>query len=246
METETGVLAKSLRCPLGPLTSGAGYTYVNLWGLADTQPLVLTPREARRIFSFHVQVPLTFATVSQNTLGITGLNREAWLAFNERAIEVAEEVTCNWWFPSGSGMVGHVLAAEYPDWDIEMLRDVVKAKPSVDISYVGEQQVRNLLGTRGERVLRQVLDIIKTSAESLGWPLVKVEVRHTRDPEVKDWEYVLLVLVFNCSFDTADKHLHEFYDYLDNLTRRLNDEEREILWRLLFFDIETLAGVSST
>jgi hypothetical protein len=66
-----------------------------------------------------------------------------------------------------------------------------------------------------------------------------------RDPEVKDWEYVLLLLVFTCDFDTADRYLRELYNQIDTLSDKLRDDEKEILRRVIFFDIEAKASISS-
>ncbi|MDO8636189.1 MAG: hypothetical protein Q7R34_08100, partial [Dehalococcoidia bacterium] len=73
-----------------------------------------------------------------------------------------------------------------------------------------------------------------------GWPLTRMEVRYVVDPEVKGWEYVLLVPMFSCSFDVADGYLHELYTYMDAMGEELSKEESEILQKLIFFDVETI------
>ena len=117
---------------------------------------------------------------------------------------------------------------------------------SVEVSYYNKENIEDLLGSKGCQTLYKVIDLIKNSAVELAWPLVRVEVRHTRDFEVKDWEYVLLALVFACSFETADRHLHEFYDRLDALTDELSDEEQALLRRVIFFDIKVVSEIFST
>ena len=62
---------------------------------------------------------------------------------------------------------------------------------------------------------------------------------------MEDGEYVLVLLVFTCDFDTADRHLHELYNQIDMLTPKLSDEQQEVLRRMIFFDIETEASISS-
>ncbi|MBI2909689.1 MAG: hypothetical protein HYX92_18775 [Chloroflexi bacterium] len=107
------------------------------------------------------------------------------------------------------------------------------------VSDAGRAQAENLLGEPGRKVLSQVLTLIDSLAASLEWPPVRIDVRYTRDPEVAGWEYVLVVFVFDCSFEKADEYLHIFYNDLDNLARDLSPKQRNILRRQIFFDIET-------
>lgn len=102
-----------------------------------------------------------------------------------------------------------------------------------------------MLGSKGKYTLEKVLSLVKNSSAELDWPLTRVEICHVRDPEVEDWEYVLLLLVFTCDSDTANRHLYELYDHIDTLSRKLSDEEAEILQRMIFFDIEIKARISS-
>lgn len=128
---------------------------------------------------------------------------------------------------------------------IETLPELVKTARPIEIFYPNQSLVETLLGSKGKFALGQVVSIVKNLAQERDWPLDRIEVRHVHDPEVKDWEYVLLLLVFTCDFDTADRHLHELYDQIDVLTGKLGDEEREILRRVVFFDIETKDSISS-
>lgn len=114
------------------------------------------------------------------------------------------------------------------------------------VHYIGRKDVERLLGKGGKRVLGHVLDRIATVSGSQQWPLERVEVRHTQDPEIAGWEYALVVLVFNCTFEEADEHLHALYEHLDSLVARLTEEEQERFRRLLYFDIETPAAVSAS
>jgi|GEM_PF-1550568 hypothetical protein len=130
--------------------------------------------------------------------------------------------------------------------DIETLPELVKIVRPIEISYLNQELVETLLGSQGKYVLEQVLRVVKDLALKMDWPLDRVEIRYIRDPEVEDWEYILLLLVFNCDFDTADRHLNELYNEIDVLTGKLSHEEQEALRRMIFFDIETKAGISST
>lgn len=128
---------------------------------------------------------------------------------------------------------------------IETLPEIAKVARPIEISYLNREHVETLLGSQGKYVLEQVLTVVKDLVLRMAWPLERIEIRYIRDPEVKDWEYVLLVLVFTCDFDTADTHLKELYNQIDMLTDKLSDKGQEVLQRMVFFDIETKAGVSS-
>lgn len=128
---------------------------------------------------------------------------------------------------------------------VETLPEFIEVVRQIEIGYLNQALVETLLGTQGKRVLEKVLSLVKGLAAELDWPLERVEIRHVRDPEVEDWEYILLLLGFNCDFDTADRHLQELYNEIDMLSGKLGDEEDEVLRRMIFFDIETKASISS-
>jgi len=130
--------------------------------------------------------------------------------------------------------------------DIETLPKLIKIARPIEISYLNQELVETLLGSQGKYVLEQVLSVVKDLALEMDWPLDRVEIHYVRDPEMEDWEYVLLLLVFTCDFDTADRHLHELYNQIDMLSGKLSDKEQEVLQRMVFFDIETKASISST
>ncbi len=79
--------------------------------------------------------------------------------------------------------------------------------------------------------------MIRDAAYYRNWPLVRLEIAHVEDKEIKNWRYVLIVLVFNRDFEAADGYLHNFYERLDSLAQVLDSEEQDILRRKLFFDI---------
>ena len=107
--------------------------------------------------------------------------------------------------------------------------------------YVGPTQTKRLLGRLGERVLAQVSSLVQRTALARHWPLARIEVRHTRDAELTDWEYVLVVLVFHSYFEEADRYLKKLYSDLDALAAKLSDEERTVFQRLIFFDVATVS-----
>lgn len=107
--------------------------------------------------------------------------------------------------------------------------------------YERKDDLKRLLGSEGIAVLHKVVRLAKDLAVSRQWPLTRVDTRPVRDPDVSDWEYVLVVLAFACSFEAADSYLHEFYHYVDNLGKKLPAKETGILERLVFFDIQVTA-----
>ena len=63
--------------------------------------------------------------------------------------------------------------------------------------------VDRLLGNTGRPLLNQLLERISQTAAQRQWPLKEIRIEHYQDPEV-DWEYLLLVMDFNCPYEEAD------------------------------------------
>ncbi len=120
---------------------------------------------------------------------------------------------------------------------------VSKTTPPFLVSDSGN--VRRLLGDEGWQLMTKIIALIQETAQREGWPLEDVEVRHERDAEFHDWEYVLTILRFNASFETADQHLNELYVHLDEMARHLDDERQSLLRRLIFFDVDVTNSLSS-
>jgi hypothetical protein len=111
--------------------------------------------------------------------------------------------------------------------------------PHTKIEYKNRELVERILRNQGKLVLGRVIDLIINSIREGNWPLVKIQMRYVRDHEIADWQYVLIMLVFDSDFDSADRYLHDLYDKLDSLTEELSEEQQSILRRTLFFDAET-------
>ncbi len=116
----------------------------------------------------------------------------------------------------------------------------------VDVLYVNRDAVDVLLGDQGKHVLKRVITLIRDTAHEEKWPLEKIEIRHIRDFEVKDWEYIVVVLVFNCTFETASAYLEDIYQRLDALVEKLSVQERELIANLIYLDIATNEDVPSS
>lgn len=118
------------------------------------------------------------------------------------------------------------------------MSQAIEASSSIKVSYQTLSAVERLLGKEGTLLLHRVLNLVRDVAGTSGWPLTKLEVRYIVEPEVKGWEYVLLVPVFSCSFDVADGYLHELYIHIDAMGESLSEEESYTLQKLIFFDVE--------
>ncbi len=110
-----------------------------------------------------------------------------------------------------------------------------------EIEYENQESVEELLGGVEQKVLDKVLRFANSVRVKQNWPLTKVQLQRYADMEVPGWEYALVILFFDSTFETADEYLHEFYKDLDNLTSQLNEAEKEVMYTLLHFDIETTA-----
>jgi hypothetical protein len=141
------------------------------------------------------------------------------------------------------------LASDYPipqsnsDWDeifrilSENLAGAQVGSPGV--RYIGQTENTVLLGRHGQLGLERVIKLFLKMTAQHTWPFRTIEVRYTRDPEVSNWEYALVALIFDGSFDDADRHLHEFYTQLDDLIAELPPNQRKALQEKVFFDIES-------
>lgn len=129
---------------------------------------------------------------------------------------------------------------------IEESRRIDKSGTDILISYADQSAVEALLEEQGKKVLRKTLMLINNTAREFKWPLNKIEIQCASDIEVKNWNYVLLVLFFNSSFDTANECLHLLYGKLDGLATSLISQEQDILRKLIYFDVETTTMVSSS
>lgn len=116
---------------------------------------------------------------------------------------------------------------------------IVVSAPTTQVSFQNRSSIETLLGYKGERLLEKLIVLIEGMSLKQDWPLIRIEVRHMKDVEVRDWRYILLILVFDSDFDSADKYLHNLYERLDLLTDTLGQEEQDIFRRMIFFDVAT-------
>ena len=130
--------------------------------------------------------------------------------------------------------------ATAPGTDISGLYSrIIVSAPKTQVSFHDRASIEILLGDKGKRLLERLIVLIEDTSWKQYWPLIRVEVSHIIDVVVRDWQYILLILVFDSDFDSADKYLHDFYKRLDLLTYTLDQEEQDIFRRMLYFDVGT-------
>lgn len=126
-----------------------------------------------------------------------------------------------------------------PRIDISGFYEISITTPKTRVVYKKQKTIEALLGDRGKHVLQRVIGLIEDASQEQSWPLTHVEVTPIEDAEVENWQYILIVLVFDCDFEVADDYLHNFYYELDSLLDAVSSEEQDILQRELFFDVAT-------
>ena len=108
---------------------------------------------------------------------------------------------------------------------------------STKVGYNDFGAVEQLLGAAGMRALEKVIRLISDTSQNEDWPLTKIEVNWVKDYEVKNWQYIWIVLVFETNFDKADEYLNNLYPKIDKFATALTEEEQLILQKKLFFDV---------
>ena len=140
-----------------------------------------------------------------------------------------------WWAPEA-----YVYHATAPGIDtLGFYWRIAGTAPETRVLFHNRASVETLLGGKGRRLLEKLLALIEDTSRKRDWPIIRVEVSQVEDVEVRDWQYILLTLVFGSDFDSADRCLHDFYEELDLLSDTLEQDEQDILRRMLFFDAAT-------
>lgn len=128
---------------------------------------------------------------------------------------------------------------------LRLSKQVVK-RPSIGVSYDKESSVYTLLGAKGKIVLNRLISLVRKEAEKKNWPLTKIEVCYEKDSEVEDWEYIVVLLYYDSSFEEANRCLSSLYGRIDDLAEVLNSDEKKILAELIYIDIKTNDEISSS
>ncbi len=87
------------------------------------------------------------------------------------------------------------------------------------------------------QLVRRVIAEVQSAAKSEGWPLNRIEVNLYQDPEVTGWEYLVVLMVFDSSFELANQCLLKLCYRLDEFSGQLKAGEADLFRRLIYFDV---------
>ena len=98
-----------------------------------------------------------------------------------------------------------------------------------------------LLGDAGRLMLDQWLEHTRQVAAEREWPLKRIKVEYYQDEEFTDWEYILLVMDFDCPRTKAKKLFWE--DYIKGMVEVKQEElmgsEKEIFSTMIHYGFES-------
>ncbi len=86
-------------------------------------------------------------------------------------------------------------------------------------------------------LVHRVIAEVHSASGSENWPLNRIELNLYQDPEVAGWEYLVVLSVFDSSFQAANQCLSKFYRRLDEFSSGLKSGERTLFRRLIYFDV---------
>ena len=105
-----------------------------------------------------------------------------------------------------------------------------KAKPSV---------VDSLLGDVGRPLLNQLLERLRQTAGQRQWPLKAIKVEHYQDPEI-DWQYLLLVMDFDCPYDQAEAIWESCLEIVvGEMSRNLDEPLKDRFGDMIHYEFES-------
>ena len=101
-----------------------------------------------------------------------------------------------------------------------------------------QSEADHLLGTTGRLLLEQTLSLAGRLAAERKWPLSRVRVQLYQDPEI-EWEYLLLVLVFDCGPDKAEKLWDEYlHESQQQIGSQLNKQDLDFFIKMIDYEFE--------
>lgn len=129
---------------------------------------------------------------------------------------------------------------DVPHYSVYILGDAVGSYfvPEEQFTrFANRHHIETLLGLDGMEGLKRLTDAIENYCNEKEWPLSRISVNYVIDAEVESWEYIQVDLKFTTSFEAADGILHELYPFLDSQLNGEDEAVRELLTRLVYFDI---------
>ena len=134
-------------------------------------------------------------------------------------------------------MINSISAGEVEQRETAM----VKASKIPIMWKTRQATVDRLLGDEGRLLLEQWLEHTRQIAEEREWPLKGIEVEYYQDEEFIDWEYILLVMDFDCPSEKAGKIFWEEYikGVVGEKQKELMGPEKEIFATMIHYEIES-------
>lgn len=115
---------------------------------------------------------------------------------------------------------------------------MVETTIQIPVFWETSQGVANrLLGKTGRPLLERTLEFADSLASEREWPLKGIKVTHYEDPEVV-WEYLLLVLVFDCGPVKAERLWDEFLNATELIEKELNEQEYDLFIKMIDYEFE--------
>ena len=122
----------------------------------------------------------------------------------------------------------------------------VRAMTATLIDDENAKAVARLLGPVGEKVLADLIAVIRNVALREQLPLCEIRIQPVRDIEIPQWETVVIIASFESDFDAASRYVREMYPDIDEQIDRWTPEEQEYYWRVLSLDFEATATPRDT
>ena len=98
------------------------------------------------------------------------------------------------------------------------------------------KRLRNLLGAGGLVLLEEVCASLQKFAEDGKWPLVSIEAGLIEDPEIENWDRVVLYLHVRSTTRDVEAFLDAVYEHLDCFERNLPETRLTTFRKLIFVD----------
>ncbi len=107
------------------------------------------------------------------------------------------------------------------------------------VSFEAREKINKLLGKSGVDYLQKVFALIQREAIEKGWPLREIVVRYQNDPEVKNWRYVVVTIMFDSSVEEAAGIMESLFPLIDSIRHIDLMKDRSFLEEI-FYDFETI------
>ena len=94
-----------------------------------------------------------------------------------------------------------------------------------------------LLGIGGQPIFERTVALAQNLAAERRWPLKTIRIEFYQDPEIV-WEYLLIVLVFDCGSVKAESLWDEFLNATEIIEQGLDEEELDLFVKTISYEFE--------